>query len=448
MPGQAVSRATRHRRVHQKAKGPIDPGLGLRVRALRQARKMTQAQLAGGDFTKGFISLLETGRTRISLRAAEILAARLGVAVSDLLRPAAESARDAQMELLLLRAEGELRAGQHDTVLEQLEGLSGRLSGSLAARAMRLRGLALLRAGRPREAAPALDESRRAFAAIGERELAIRAGFDLATSYGRADQQGESLALALQTARALEAGELVDRTLELQVYAYLASKFVTIGDPASADRYAERAKSLAQDVVDPAAVAHLYMSLAITRQEQGDIDAALQHARRALSAYEQLGDRRQIGSAWNTIGWVYTQRGQYARAHDALATAERSAAELHDQRLLGYVLQSRAELELAQGHPDKAVQLAEASAAVPEISARCRGLSELVHAQALARRKEPLPSVRRAFETAFRTLTPEGRPLLARAHQAYFEVLKERGEFKQASLEAERALELLRPQLT
>ena len=156
------------------------------------------------------------------------------------------------------------------------------------------------------------------------------------------------------------------------------------------------------------------MSLAVTRQEQGDIDAALQHARRALSAYEQLGDRRHIGSAWNTIGWVYTQRGQYARAYDALATAERSAAELNDKRLLGYVLQSRAELELAQGHPDEAVQLSEASVAVPEASARCRGLSELVHAQALARRKEPLPSVRRAFETAFRTLTPEGRPLLAR----------------------------------
>src|SRR5207244_5466232 len=183
----------------------------------------------------------------------------------------------------------------------------------------------------------------------------------------------------------------------------------------------------------PAAVAHLYMSLAITRQEQGDIDAALQHARRALSAYEQVGDRRLIGSAWNTIGWVYTQRGQYARASDAFATAERSAAELHDQRLLGYVLASRAELELAQGHPDRAVQLAEASAAVPEASVRSRGLSELLRAQALARRKEPLPSLRRAFQAAFRTLESEGQPLLARAHQAYFGVLKERGEFKEAA---------------
>ena len=52
----------------------MDPGVGLRVRELRIAREMTQADLAAKDFTKGFISLLENGRTRVSLRAAEILA--------------------------------------------------------------------------------------------------------------------------------------------------------------------------------------------------------------------------------------------------------------------------------------------------------------------------------------------------------------------------------------
>ena len=46
---------------------------------------MTQGQLAGADFSKGFISLVETGRTRMSLRAAGILAGRLGVSLSVLL---------------------------------------------------------------------------------------------------------------------------------------------------------------------------------------------------------------------------------------------------------------------------------------------------------------------------------------------------------------------------
>jgi transcriptional regulator with XRE-family HTH domain len=73
------------RKVRQRKKGPIDPRLGERVRALRVAQKMTQAQLAGDDFSKGFVSLVETGRTRMSLRAAAIVAERLGVSLSVLL---------------------------------------------------------------------------------------------------------------------------------------------------------------------------------------------------------------------------------------------------------------------------------------------------------------------------------------------------------------------------
>ena len=71
--------------VRQKAKGPIDPTVGENVRKLRIEKGMTQAQLAGSDFSKGFISLLETGRTRASLRAAEILAKRLGITAPKLL---------------------------------------------------------------------------------------------------------------------------------------------------------------------------------------------------------------------------------------------------------------------------------------------------------------------------------------------------------------------------
>src|SRR2546430_2375706 len=104
---------------------------------------MTQADLAAPDFTKGFISLLETGRTRVSLRAAEILAQRLGVSSADLI---AGGDGEADLELALLRAEQQLSAGRAVDAIEVLERLANKATGSLRARALRARWRALQRA--------------------------------------------------------------------------------------------------------------------------------------------------------------------------------------------------------------------------------------------------------------------------------------------------------------
>src|SRR6185503_16887603 len=109
---------TRRRVVRQRAKGPIDPSFGERLRALRVQRSLTQAQLAGSDFTKAFISHIEHGRTRVSLRAAGILANRLGVDVRQLMAPAGDS--DLHQELALVLAESQLAGGDAAAALESL----------------------------------------------------------------------------------------------------------------------------------------------------------------------------------------------------------------------------------------------------------------------------------------------------------------------------------------
>ena len=52
--------------------------IGERVRALRAARGLTQAALAGERFSKEYVSQIERGKTRPSRQALEWLAARLG----------------------------------------------------------------------------------------------------------------------------------------------------------------------------------------------------------------------------------------------------------------------------------------------------------------------------------------------------------------------------------
>lgn len=53
-----------------------------RLRAARKQSGLTLSQLAGDDFTRGFLSAVEHGRAGVSLRTLAILADRLGLPVS------------------------------------------------------------------------------------------------------------------------------------------------------------------------------------------------------------------------------------------------------------------------------------------------------------------------------------------------------------------------------
>ena len=436
----ARATATRTRRiVRQRAKGPIDRGPGDRVRALRSARGLTQADLAGNEFSKGFISLLETGRTRVSLRAAEIIASKLGVGVAELLTPGSSNE---ELELILVRGESELRAGNAERVLPLLEPIERRVTGIQRARLLRLRGRALARAQRSRQGLQDLDEAIRLFGAAKQRDQVIRTLFDLAVAHVRLEERSEALHYALEVERALVAREIVDRTLELQVLTFLAGIFTTVGDFGSADARAERAKALAEEVTDLRTVAAMYETLARTREEQGDLESALAYAQRALAAHEQAANFEAVGSSWNTIGWVYVQRRQFARAAEALDRAARIATDHNIGRLAAYVTQTRAELALAQGLHDQALKLADESASHPEASPRCRALSLLVRARALAATDAVDLEVERSFQGAFEALKNQGRKQLARAHEYYSEALSARGREHDALAAARRALEL------
>lgn len=438
--------ATKQRRVvRQKAKGPVDPVSGQRVRQLREARHLTQSDLAGSDFSKGFISLVETGRTRMSLRAAQIIAQRLGVPVADLLT-APTSNDQRELELQLLQAETLLARGEMSAAAQLAEQLE-RNAGSMAPRVKRLRGRALSMSNRTREGVRLLDEALRAYRAEGNRELVTRTLYDLAVAHARLEEQGEALNLALQAEHLVNEGAVVDRTFELSLLSFLAGTFVVLADFGAADLRTERAKAVAEDVSDPRAVANLYENLAMTRHRQGDFDAALAYARRSLQAYEELGSKAGIGSAWNTLGWVYLSRGQAGRASEALDRAQRLAEQNKDGRLMAYVLQNQAELELVRGNADAAVKRADESILHPDASSRCRAISRLVKAQALAKTKATDAQVTAAFKLAISDLAPHGRRMTARAYQALFETQVARGQTKQANESAKLALEALQPTL-
>src|SRR5437660_10647848 len=65
--------------------GMIGKNVGAKLRAARLAHNYTQGQLAAPDFSVSYISAIERGQIRPSLRALEILATRLGLSSTQLL---------------------------------------------------------------------------------------------------------------------------------------------------------------------------------------------------------------------------------------------------------------------------------------------------------------------------------------------------------------------------
>ncbi len=436
--------ATQSRRpIGQKPKGPIDPSVGRKVRKLRLLRGMTQSSLAQPDFTKAFISHLETGRTRASLRAAGLIAQRLGVPVTELL--ATPAPRDqALVELRLMEAERELGAGRVTSALELARSVRPPREGLLRAKQRRAEGRALLQLGRPQEAVPLLQDAVSLFANAGQQDLHARALFDLAYAHASLDAPGEALTLVLTVDRALADRTIVDRTLELQVQSLLAGIYGRIGDLVSADQHATKAAQIAEDVVDPTALETLYATLLTVRERQGDLEGALVYARKGVELQESAGRERAAGVAWSNVAWVWIQRQQFSRAESALARGDAIAKRLQDARLTAQLHLTRARMELARRAPARAKQLAAEAAAIPEARPALRAAAALVSAQATAASGARLPAIRAAFERALRAHSGEPVAKIARVHELYGDALARAGRGDEAYRHAQKARALER----
>lgn len=123
--------------------------IGQTVRRLRTSQGLTQAELAGAEFSKSYISQLERGTVVPSLRALDVLAGRLGVPTTFFLDAAFQEAsfllkaastayfcgdleRAAALARRLEAHAGDLRLRErieHQLLRVRLEGSSGRWSG-------------------------------------------------------------------------------------------------------------------------------------------------------------------------------------------------------------------------------------------------------------------------------------------------------------------------------
>src|SRR5579884_2839705 len=147
-------KAATAQRIHGSSIELQAADVGRRIREARLAKGMSLAKLGGDDLSRSFLSLVELGRSRISLRALGIVAERLELPMSYFLTDDPGTG-DLIAELTLDQAEAALGRRRPEEALRVLS--EAEVPESMEGRAGFLRGWALHDVGRAREAVTTLN---------------------------------------------------------------------------------------------------------------------------------------------------------------------------------------------------------------------------------------------------------------------------------------------------
>ncbi len=408
---------------------------GERLRALRRASGMRQRDLAGEEYSAAYISMLESGRTRASMKALEHISRKLGVSVAELLggqpQPDGVDARLAVTSVLL-----ESRADER--ALELLAELANEaLTPRQVLARLRLEGRAYLRLRRAKEAIAPLERALVIAQQLGDRAEVARVRNQLGLCCYFTSAYREALQHHLGCLEAIQRGEVRDALLEFRVLSHLGNDHTVLGEHAAAIGYYERALAMSGDLADQERLAGVHAGLAYAYTKQDDFEPAIMHARTSLALYEQIGAKRTVPEVMNNLAYLYGKVGNRARADKLLVAALDRAREAGDMYYLPHIILSRAELYLVS---DAALsqRLAQEALAAAEAAEQREGmLSARLFLAPLE--KEPAKA-RAAFEQCLAFARAQAPERARRVLEAWSEWEEAHGDARRAAKLAREAL--------
>jgi transcriptional regulator with XRE-family HTH domain len=411
--------------------------VGARIRSLRTARRLTQAQLAEPQYTKAYISMLESGRTRASMKALEHIAGRLGVQPSDLL---GGSPSPAGPQYDLLEARRLIEQGQPREAIPMLETLDEGLTP--ADQLVRLRYLAAAynAIGQAKQAFPMLERAQRMAELLGDTEEQVRLKSVLAQSYAKTYAYEDAVRLLRECVQACDEGVITDPTFCFRRLTELGVMLTNSRQPKQALPVYERAIALADQFSDLPSLAVMYAGLARVHHQQGDVELAIRYNQRSLQAFEQLNALDQVACTLDNIAVQYAEYGNRERARESLARGAKLAEEIGRDGTLASIKTTEAEI-VAKAKPDDAMELAlsalKFAKKVEQIDAQVRSLVLIGE----LKMRTSGAAGRRSFQEA-RQLAEERAPHLLRTiFDRWSHAAEASGDSEEALRLARRALE-------
>ena len=342
--------------------------LGERVRALRVAAGMTQVELAGGRFSKEYISQIERGKTRPTQATVAWLAERLGVD-QGFLSVGVSTEDRTKVEALLARAEALSEAHKYS---EAIEAFTDARSAGTWAPAFELRALsgaawALQQSGDINPALELLQQARDVaegpqFSDVDRADVLFRIG----VCRYKLSSVGTAVALFDEALVLAERSGLPCDLLRADILGWRSRCHRLQRDYVAAHEDVERALELAQDLGDRRAIANTYFQASLIAQRQGHWVLSRSYAQRAKDLYQELNDERNVGRLLLALGGLTLLLGDEDKAVEHLKASFSRALESDSPPDAAQALQGLARVHLNRGEYDQADELARKGLALLE----------------------------------------------------------------------------------
>ena len=440
--------AANTRRPRASAAGPAS-GIGARVRELRVAAGITQAELGGERFSKEYVSQVELGKSPPSDAALAWFGARLGVERLQLEGDAGPAAV-AAAEAALGRAEAAVEAGRHADALATLESVRAQVAhagdgGRLALRHALAHGWVLHHLGQLPEAAAALDHARALAESGGDLDRAV-ALYRLGVVRFKMGSHATAVAALDEALRCATVADAPSDALRARILNTRAKIRRRQKDFTAASEDVSAALELAHGLGDDRVLAETYLDASLVAERRHEYGQARDYAERSKALFERVSAHEYVGRLLNNLGQLRAITGRPDEAVPLLREAFRIAVE-HDNRVdAAFAASSLASARLHSGDAEGAIE--SANRAIELLGARAEYRQEEGNARLVMGRAHMacgrVQLAERSFVAAADCFTAvESISHMAGAWVAIGDVAAERGDAARAADLYRRAAEAL-----
>jgi tetratricopeptide (TPR) repeat protein len=336
--------------------------LGERLRALRIAAGLTQTDLAGGRFSKEYISQIERGKTRPTEATIALLAERLRVDPTFLSVGVSTEERT-KAEALLTRGEALSEAHRYAEAIETFRAARPAAEGT-GAPALEFRlfageAWALQQHGEIRDAIVLLQRARELtesseFSDVDRADILFRLGvcrYKLSSVGTAVALFDEALVLAERSGHPCD-------LLRADILGWRSRCHRRQRDYVAAHEDVERALELAHDLGDRRAIANTYFQASLIAQRQGHWVLSRNYAQRAKELYQELNDEQNVGRLLLALGGLTLLLGDEDQAVEHLKASFAKALEMDSPADAAQALGGLATVHLRRGEYDEADEVA------------------------------------------------------------------------------------------